>query len=113
MIDECKNEIEKIKNKYTSNDDMLKEIITGLKESLILSRLHDSDYKFETLLVMHYIKILLASNDKSDIFFTEFLEMLYFESNQDKKIVNKIKQKYLSNIKMKNFFEDLYDIVKI
>lgn len=110
-IKDTKDMIIKLRGNFTT-DEIIKSSIFGIKAMNILSRLHDLNYKTETLVIMTYTQIHLAMDNKSDSKFTELLEYIYVDSLFDKSFIEKIEE-FLPNDKIEKFLIGLFEYIKI
>jgi hypothetical protein len=50
--------------------DIIKSTIMAIKILTIFARIHNNDYKVETLIIMTYVQVSLILDDKSDLEYT-------------------------------------------
>ena len=96
----------------STDDEIIKSSIFVIKIMCVLSRLHDLDYKTETLIIMTYTQMCLVMDDKSDSKFTELLEKIYLDSLFDKSFIEKIGS-FLPNDKIEKFLTELLEYIKM
>lgn len=110
-IKDTKDEIINLR-KNSTDDEIIKSSIFVIKIMCALSRLHDLNYKTETLIIMTYTQMCLAMDDKSDSKFTELLEKIYLESLFDKSFISDIGS-LLPNYKIEKFLMEMLEYIKM